>query len=192
MEDSMKRVVIVSMLMAGLSALGLPAQNSAPKPGPEHKKLAIWVGDWTYEGEAHATPLGPAAKYVGKATARPILGGFFVEWRIEQKGPSGRSQTYGVDCYNAINQRYTWTGFTSEGGVDSLTYTIDGTTVNNSGTMLRGEQLYKIRSIIVFADDFMSMVEKMEISFDGQTWTPYFQNYWNKSKKNPQKIEKAK
>lgn len=34
----MKRIVIVPMLMGGLFALGLPAQNPAPKPGPGHKK----------------------------------------------------------------------------------------------------------------------------------------------------------
>jgi hypothetical protein len=113
------------------------------------------------------------------------LGGFFVEWRGEQKGPSGRSQWYGVDGYDAMNKRYTWIGFNSEGEVDSLTYTIDGTTVHNSGTMLKGEKQLKIRSTIVFTDDFMSIVEKWEISVDGQAWMPQFENKWTKTKSSP-------
>ena len=47
--------------------------NPSPTPGPEHKKLEIWVGDWTYEIVAQASPLGPASTFTGKNTARPIL-----------------------------------------------------------------------------------------------------------------------
>ena len=46
--------------------------NPSPTPGPEHKKLEIWVGDWTYEIVAQASPLGPASTFTGKNTARPI------------------------------------------------------------------------------------------------------------------------
>ena len=188
----MKHIVRVVGLMASLSALALQAQTSAPKPGPEHQKLNIWVGDWTFEEESQATPLGPAGKFVGKGTVRPILGGFFVEFRTEGKGPAGPGQYFEVDTYDAMNKRYTWTGFTSGGEVHSVTYTIDGTKVNYSGTVLKGDKEYKIRGTIVFTDDFMSDIEKRELSVDGQTWMPQFQSKWIKTKKSPQKIETTK
>ena len=191
----MKRIVRVAGLMALLSALALQAQTPAPKPGPEHQKLNIWVGDWTFEGEAQATPLGPAGRFAGKSTVRPILNGFFVEFRGESKGPKdpgGTFRSIEVDGYDAVNKRYTWNDFGNDGSANSVTYTIDGTTVTYSGTALSGEKQYKIRGTVVFTPDFMSNVEKREVSADGQTWMPVFEGKFVKSKKGSQKAEKAK
>lgn len=188
----MKHVVLVTGLVALLSAMALQAQTPPPKPGPEHKKLNIWVGDWTYEADIQATPLGPAGKCVGKSMVRPILGGFFVEFRGDEKGPTGPFQWREVDGYDALNKKYTWNGFTSDGSASSVTYMIDGTMVNYSGTVLLGEKQYKIRGTVVFADDFMSFVEQRELSVDGQTWMPNFQSKVIKTQKGSERLEKAK
>jgi hypothetical protein len=82
----MKRFVIAVSVSVLVFSVFAWAQSSAPKPGPEQKKLEIWLGRWTYETEFKSTPLGPAGKVSGMATVRPILGGFFVEWRGEEKG----------------------------------------------------------------------------------------------------------
>ena len=37
-----------------------------PKPSPEHQKLQLWFGEWTYEGENQATFLGPGGKFTGR------------------------------------------------------------------------------------------------------------------------------
>ena len=58
----MKRIVIAVGLMMLLFAVVAQAQTPAPKPGPEHKKMEIWVGDWTFEEEDFATPFAPAGK----------------------------------------------------------------------------------------------------------------------------------
>ena len=172
MEDSLKQSVLVSGLVALLSATALQAQTSAPKPGPEHQKLNIWVGDWTHESEVQATPAGPAGKYTGKMTVRPILGGFFVEWHIEETGPAGSNQYVEVDGYDGLNRTYVWSGFGSDGSIHSATYSIDGTTVKYSGTVLLKDKQYKIRGTVVFSADFSSWTEKRELSADGRTWMP--------------------
>ena len=71
--------------------------------------------------------------------------------------------------YDALNKRFTWNGFESDGGATSVTYTIDGTTVDYSGAALSGEKQFKIRGTNVFSPDFMSDVEKREVSAEGQT-----------------------
>ncbi len=43
----MKRIVIAVGLIMLLLAVSGAAQTPAPKPGPEHKKLMIWVGEWS-------------------------------------------------------------------------------------------------------------------------------------------------
>ena len=168
----MKRIGFAVGLVIVVLAVALLAQTASPKPGPEQKKLNIWVGEWTYEGESYATPLGPAGKYVGKMTVRAILGGFFVEFQGEEGSLSWRE----VDGYDALNKRFFWTGFGSDGNVNDVTYTINGTTVEYSGTVRLGEKQYKIRGTAVFAADFMSFVDKRELSIDGQTWMPNFQS----------------
>ena len=179
----MKQIVLAAGLVASLSATALLGQAPAPKPGPEHQKLNIWVGDWTYEGEDQATPLGPAGKFAGKMTDRPILGGFFVEWRIEEPGPAGPNQYVGVCGYDGLNKKYFWNGFASDGSFHSVSYTIDGTTVSLSGVHQFKDKAYKIRGTVVFGADFASFVQKREISVDGQTWMPHWQGKFTKTTK---------
>lgn len=179
----MKRIVLLAGFVASLSAMALQAQTPAPKPGPEHQKLNIWVGDWTYEGEAQATPLGPAGKSTGKMTVRPILGGFFVEFRGEDTGPAGSSQWVEVDGYDALNKKYTWEGFGSDGSAQTVSYTIDGTTVSYSGVLRLKEKAYKIRGTAIFGADFATWTEKREYSVDGKTWLPAFQSKSTKTTK---------
>jgi len=168
----MKRITVFIGIAMLLIAVALQAQAPAPKPGPEHKKLDIWVGDWTYEGENHATPLGPAGKFSGKNSARPILGGFFIEFRGEEKGPSGSIQWVEVDGYNPLNKKFVWNSFSSDGSVQNFTYTIEGAAVPFSGKQFTGGKLYDIRGTITFAPDFMSTAAKFEMSVDGKEWIP--------------------
>lgn len=181
-------------LIAAICLVGaaLAQPSNPPKPGPEHQKLSIWFGDWTFESEMQATPLGPAGKGAGKATVRPILGGFFMEWRSEGKGPAGPSQYFEVDGYDALNKRYTWNGFESDGSANSATYTIEGTTVSYSGTTLQGDKQFRFRGTVVFDAGLASFIEKRELSVDGQTWMPNFTIKFIKAKNEPDKVKKAK
>jgi len=181
----MKQTVIAFGLIALLFAVAAQAQAPAPKPGPEHKKLEIWVGDWTAEGENKATPLGPAGKLSGKSSVRKVLGGFFVEFRSEFSGPSGTGQIYEIDGYDSSNKRYTWNNFSSDGSVHVVTYTIEADTVTYSGTITLGDKQYKTRGTIVFAADLNSMVEKDELSVDSKTWMPWGEFRFIKAKSSP-------
>jgi ketosteroid isomerase-like protein len=174
-EENMKTLIIL-IAAAGLAGLAFGQQpNRPPTPGPEHKKLDIWVGDWTYETVVQASPLGPAGKYVGKNTTRPILAGLFVEFRGEDKGPTGTTQWTETDGYDPLSQRYIWKGFASDGSFNDVSYTIEGTKVTHSGTVCTGGKTYRIRGTIVFAADFLSNVEQREISTDGKTWMPLWE-----------------
>ena len=181
----MKRLLFavgLSVLVVGVSVW---AQTAAPKRGPEHQKLSIWIGDWAYENETYATPFGPAGKGVGKVMVRPILDGFFIEWHGEEKGALGTVKWHEIDGYNASNKKFFWMCLVSDGSVQSVNYTIEGTKVEYSGTVLLGDKQCKIRGTVVFANDFLSNVEKREISADGQTWMPHFQTKGTKIKSTP-------
>ena len=175
--------LIVATCLVG-AAFGQPPSQPS-KPGPEHQKLDIWVGDWQYWGEVQGSPMGPAGRVVGKMTVRHILGGLFVEFRNEETGPTGTNQYLEVDGYDPVNKRYTWNGFSSDGSANAVTYTIDGTTVRYSGTAVVAGKQYQIRGTVVFATDFMSDVEKREYSTDGKTWAPLFEGKFTRVKAAP-------
>ena len=184
-EASMKRIAIAVGLVVLLFAVVLQAQAPAPKPGPEHKKLEIWVGDWTYDGEANATPFGPAGKVSGKNSTKPILGGFFVEFRGEDKGTAGTTHWVEIDGYDPVTKKFTWNNFASDGSVQSVTYTMEGKTMSYSGTQVTGGKQAKIRGTCVFTPDFMSNVDKREITFDGKAWMPLWEGKATKLKSSP-------
>jgi hypothetical protein len=188
----MRRIVVVSALAAALAVMTLQAQTPVSKPGPEHKKLLIWVGDWNYEAESQATPLGPAGKSVGKSTVRSVLGGYFVEWRGEEKGPAGNLRWYEVDGWDAKNKTYFWKSFGSDGSFQSTVYSIDGTKVSYSGTVILKDKEYKMRGTCLFSPDLTSFEERREISADGKTWMPNFVIKNVKAPKPPPKESKAK
>jgi hypothetical protein len=113
-----------------------------------------------------------------------------MEWLGEGQGPSGPDEYFEVDGYDALNKKYTWNGFEGDGSVHTVSYTLDGTKVAYAGTVLLGDKQYKIRGTTVFAADFMSWVEKREVSVDGQTWMPNSQS--KGVKKEAGKAAKAK
>jgi len=167
----MKTTIV--LFAAALGAAALAQSNNPSSPlSPEHKKLEIWLGVWTYETVAQASPLGPAGTYIGGNTTRPILGGKFVEFRGEDKGPTGTTQWTETDGYNPATQRYTWRGFASDGSFNDVSYTIEGTKVIHAGTVCAGGKTYQIRGTVDFTPDFASNVEHREISVDGKTWQP--------------------
>jgi len=59
----MKRSGIILTAALVLTAAAM-AQESAPKPAPEHKKLDMLVGSWVLEGDVKPSAMGPGGKAV--------------------------------------------------------------------------------------------------------------------------------
>lgn len=55
---------LAAVCCAGMAFAQQPSQS--PKPSPEHLKLQLWFGEWTYEGESQTTFLGPGRKIAGR------------------------------------------------------------------------------------------------------------------------------
>ena len=64
-----------------------PAQ--APKPGPEQKRIEYFAGNWSFEGEAKQSPLGPAGKISSTESCSWFAGGFHLVCRPKGTGPMG-------------------------------------------------------------------------------------------------------
>ncbi len=168
-----KRVFAVTLVLTLASALLVMAQAPpAPKPTSEHKRLGYFVGTWTFEGEAKASPFGPAGKFSGTERDEWFSGGFFVVSHEDFKDPSGKAgKALGIMGYNPEEKVYTYYAIergmafahTSKGAVQGDTWTWNG-------EAKVGDKPMKIR-VTVKEESPTSYTFKFESSPDGKTWT---------------------
>ncbi len=159
-----------------ISALSLSVRAAdQPKPGPEHKKMEVFVGEWTYAGSGESSPFGPAGPFKGKDTSRMVLGGFFLESRGEDTGDSGYVwQGVALRGYDPVKKTYFLHGFENDGIANSSSTTLSGNTWTSIGsrTDTKGK-VYKTRSVETFSSDGRSFTFIAEYSQDdGNTWLP--------------------
>src|SRR5713226_4938959 len=67
-----------------LSAAAL-AQMDMPKPGPEHKKLDMFAGTWTLDGDMKHGAMGQGGKVTENENCEWMEGGFFLVCHIDVK-----------------------------------------------------------------------------------------------------------
>jgi hypothetical protein len=163
------RYVVATALFVATS----PLMAQAPKPGPEVKKLEAWVGTWAYEGDAKATPMGPATKISGTQTSRMVLNGFGLEWKGEEKGLFGAIQWSETDVYDSAAKTYPFFGVQNDGVTWTGTNTIVGNVWKSTGTQTVKGVTYKTRAESTPSADGKSWTQKFELSTDGKTWMPF-------------------
>lgn len=172
----MQRPIVLLLASTLLTiAMSSPTLGQAPQPSPEHKKLAVWVGMWRYEGDAKASPMGPASKIAGTQTGRMVMNGFALEWTGEEKGPFGGVQWGEIDAYDAASKSYPYLGYQSDGTTWSGSNVVSGNVWKASGSITSKATNYKFRAESTFSADGRVVTWKTEISSDGKAWAPWSQ-----------------
>ena len=117
----MKHVIpqlTVSALLLTAGAQLAAAQGQQPaKPGPEHQRLAYFVGNWKAEGEIKPGPMGPGGKMTSTDNCEWFEGHYSVICRSEAKTPMGNNKSIGILGYNTDEKVYTY-------------YAVDNTNMN--------------------------------------------------------------
>lgn len=182
------RALITLIVAACFSGTALAQQlNQTADPDPALKKLTVYVGQWKYEGESKAGPLGPAGKIVGEATSEMILRGFFLEWRWKEQANAAETRGFEILGYDPINKNYASTAYMDDGSSSSGAYVFSGNTSNYSGKLAVGGKHYLLRYMETFAADLMSFVQRAEVSVDGKAWVPSSEIKYTKVKPVPRK-----
>jgi len=176
----MQRISILLLVLVACFATAMQAQAPAPKPGPELKKLHALAGDWTWEGEYKPGPLGPGGKFTGEFNCRVILGGFFLQCRTTQKGPAGETQGLRIYGYDPVNRNFPSQGYSANGSTFSGVLTVTENTYLFTGKLVVAGKPYQGKATFVLAPDLASATQKGEISVDGRTWTPWFEEKFTK------------
>src|SRR5258705_11179078 len=89
MRISMRSVVSVvsAIVVSSMLAAQAPA---VPQPSPDHQKLAVFLGKWSFDGQAQASPYGPSGGITSTDTFAWLPGNLFMEhhWDVNQGGKS--------------------------------------------------------------------------------------------------------
>src|SRR2546426_10561000 len=85
---------VVTLLAAPVLRAQTPA--AAPGPGPEHQKLAYFLGRWRETVDMKPGPMGPGGKMTATSTCEWFSGGFYLVCRPQGRGPTGPQQGGGI------------------------------------------------------------------------------------------------
>ena len=167
------KVFVSVVLLAGLSAGSVRAEAEAPKPGPEHAKLGILVGDWTYEGKTADTK----ESFTGTITTRFVLGGFFVEDKWEETAGAARLSGVQMFGYDAAAKGYFVNGYSSDGSRYAGGVTIEGDVLTSTWVEALGQGATRlVKGVWTFDPDQSGFTAVWQTSRDGgRTWTPWLE-----------------
>jgi Protein of unknown function (DUF1579) len=179
----MKKVLLASGLLATVlsSCVTMIAQAPpAPKPGPEHKVLAYFVGKWTGEAELKPGPLGPGGKITSADTCEWFAGGFHVICRSEGAGAMGNMKSIGIMSFNAGDKAYNYYAIDSLGSAELSAGNKSGDTWTFTADSNVAGQTFKSRYTVVEVSP-TSYTFKWEMSQDGTKWATMMEGTSKKS-----------
>ena len=152
---------------------GQPATDQQPKPGPEVEKLSYYLGTWRGQGETKGGPFGPAGKLSSTITCDWFAGGFHLECRGEETGPTGKRTFLNIVTYDEKTKAYTEYGISSFGESE---YSTGGSIVGNKRIFVKdldsgvGGKPTKLRYTEVQVSPILCTYQA-EASINGGPWT---------------------
>jgi hypothetical protein len=175
----------VGCLVLSLVAVPIAAAQSQqpPKPGPEHQRLAYYVGKWSTEGKMEPSPMGPGGTMTSIDTCEWFEGRFAVVCHYEGKTPIGPSKGLGILSYNADEKVYTYYG-TDSSGMTMTTIprgTVQGDTWTYMDESMMGGQKMKTR-VTIKELSANAYTFKMEMQGPDGKWAPMMESKSTKVK----------
>lgn len=145
-----------------------PASAPATRT-PEIARLEAFIGTWVFDGEAGASPYGPAGSVTGTDVYSWLPGGFFLEhaWDIRQAGTPIIGKEF--ISYDTRRGGYDSRFFENYGNTGQLRGTVRGDTWTWLGESVIGGTPLKDRGTLTIAGDSLKVT--FEFSLDGgATW----------------------
>jgi hypothetical protein len=112
------------------SVLSVCAQDAGgpPKPGPEHLKLAYFVGKWASEGQLKPGPYGPGGRFTITENCEWLPGNFAVECHSEGQMLGMTVKGLSVMSYDPEEKKYIYFESNNVGENTYSKGTVDGDT----------------------------------------------------------------
>jgi hypothetical protein len=161
----MKTIAMISAGWLVMAAMAL-AQMEMPKPGPEHKKLDVFAGSWTLDGDMKPGPMGPGGKMTETEKCEWMDGGFYLVCHSDFKGGMGSGVGTSYMGYSADDKAYTYREFNSWGEFTDAKGSVDGDTWTWISNEKFGKGRFTMKITSPSTYDF-----SFEMSEDGTKWT---------------------
>src|ERR1700683_5215453 len=123
------RTTLLSFVLASAWSVIMARAQSQTTPGPEVKKLAVMVGNFTVEDEVKAGAMGtnsPATKFSGTDDCRWTAGGFAVVCEAALYRPGRKYSEASFVYYDPTSKTYRYHAVDSSGAVEKKTGTSRG------------------------------------------------------------------
>ena len=111
----MKRAGMILSGSCGVLTAAAMAQTAAPKPAPELKKLDVFVGTWTLDGNMKPGVMGPGGRMTENEKCEWMEGGFYLVCHSDFKSSMGNGVGLSVMGYSTDDKAYTYREFSSAG-----------------------------------------------------------------------------
>jgi hypothetical protein len=167
-EIPMKRpgMILTALLMLAMTAVA----QAPPKPGPELKKLDMFVGTWTLDGAMKASAMGPGGTMTENEKCEWMEGSFYLVCHSDYKGSMGAGVGLSVMGYSTDDKAYTYREFNSYGEFDDSRGTVDGDTWTWTNEEKMDGKTMKGRFTIHMTSS-SSYTFAFDMSQDGTKWT---------------------
>jgi len=144
-------------------------------PGPEYRRLDVFVGRWNMEGEQHAGLIGPAAKVSALQNYEWLNGGLFLVHRFE--GHVGESEVACLEIigYDPSTQSYPTHAFYNNGIVNEWQSREQDGVWTLTGDWQLQDKSIQVRCTTAFSDGGETMKGKWEYLDDNSKW----QLFWD-------------
>ena len=164
----MKQLVILPVLLLA-SATSAIAQMETPKPGPEHKKMEVFAGSWTLDGDMKPNAMGPGGKITEHEKCNWMEGGFYLVCNADYTSSMGTGVGLAIMGYSSDDKAYTFREFNSQGEFEDAKGTVDGDTWTWTADEKMGAMTMKGRYTIRMTSS-TSYNFTFEMSQDGAKW----------------------
>ena len=128
MKKYARVAVAVLLALAGVKAALAQAPSGPPKPGPEHEKLAYFVGKWVSEGDTKPSAFGPGGKFTFTESCGWFTANFALVCNSEVTMPEGTVKGLSVMGYDAGEKTYVYFETNSSGENVFSRGTVEGDT----------------------------------------------------------------
>lgn len=160
-------LITCAIVMLGASVSAQPPQE---KPGPEHKSLEHFAGNWTLQGKMNPSPMGPGGPFSGTESCRMFEGGFHMVCDSTGTGAMGNMTGHMVLTWDRSAKTYRFFSVSNMADAEAGTGSVKGNTWTfNSSMEMNGKKILT-RFVLVETSPTVHTA-KSEMSEDGTKWT---------------------
>ena len=160
----------VGMILAAALMLAAAMAQEAPKPGPELKRLDVFVGTWTLDGNMKPMMGSPGGTMTESEKCEWMEGGFYLVCHSDYKSSMGNGTELSVMGYSDDDKAYTYHEFSSTGEYVDSKGKVDGDTWTWTNDEKMGSMTMKGR-FTIHMTSASSFTFALDLSQDGTKWS---------------------